>query len=104
MQRDLTRYKNLMQRCNLYVKDLPPSTTEEQLYQYFSRYGEVLKLKIITKEGQAIYAFVCFKSPDSAILAKQQAATNPFNGQQLYINFYVLSGQRKNEQDQQRDI
>jgi RNA recognition motif-containing protein len=71
-KREQLRFKNSKKRCNLYVKNFPPTTTEAELRQYFEKYGEIESVKVFPKEGDALYAFVCYKSPDHAAMAKQQ--------------------------------
>lgn len=38
-KKDMMRYKNSKKRCNLYVKNFPPETTNQQLHEVFSKYG-----------------------------------------------------------------
>jgi polyadenylate-binding protein len=64
--KEMLRYKNSKKRCNLYVKNFPPNTTKEQLEELFGKYGEIENIKIFPKEGESIYAFVCFKNPEKA--------------------------------------
>lgn len=56
---------------NVYVKNLPPSFTEEQLKDLFSKAGEVasvyLKLMDEVDKEPRCYGFVCYKDSDSAI-------------------------------------
>ena len=68
----MIRYKNSKKRCNLYVKNFPTTTTPDQLKEYFSKYGEIESTKLFQKEGDAAYAFICFKNPDQALHAKTQ--------------------------------
>lgn len=70
-KREQLRFKNSKKRCNLYVKNFPANTTEAELRQYFQQYGEIESVKVFPKEGEALYAFVCYKSPDHAATAKQ---------------------------------
>jgi len=93
--KEMLRYKNSKKRCNLYVKNFPPNTTKEQLEELFSKYGEIENIKIFPKEGESIYAFVCFKNPESASRAKTELNTHTFNGKQLYINHYEIKELRK---------
>jgi len=69
-KKDMMRYKNSKKRCNLYVKNFPPATTNEQLKEVFSKFGIVESIRIFPKEGEAVYAFVCFTSPEAASSAK----------------------------------
>ena len=41
------RYKRSMQKFNLYIKNFPLDTTEEELKQYFARFGEIKSIRIM---------------------------------------------------------
>lgn len=69
-KKEMIRYKNSKKRCNLYVKNFPPTTTTKNLEELFGRYGEIESVKLFPKEGEAVYAFVCFKLPEAASNAK----------------------------------
>jgi polyadenylate-binding protein len=102
------KYKNSKKRCNLYVKNFTPETTEEELRGIFTNYGEIESLKLFSqKEGKSPFAFVCFKTPDTASQVKN--AQLHINGKPLYINHYEMKQQRdllnesnKDKQDWQR--
>lgn len=68
----MLRYKQSKKRCNLYVKNFPPNTTKEQLEEFFKPYGQIESIKLSQKDSEAIYAFVCFKSPEEASKAKAE--------------------------------
>lgn len=102
-RKDQMRFKNSKKRCNLYVKNFPPNTTEQQLREYFGKFGEIESVKIFSKDGEAVYAFVCFKNPDNAALAKNQLNQQTFNGKILYINHYEIKEVRKIQQEEIRD-
>eukprot|EP00347_Sterkiella_histriomuscorum_P014149 403361976 len=97
------RFKNYKKGCNLYVKNFPDDTTEEQLQAYFENYGEIESIKLNHKDGKAVYAFVCYKDPESAAFAKQQSQTETFHGKQLFINFYEQKEVRLIQQEDARD-
>lgn len=104
LAKEVLRYKNSKKRCNLHVKNFPPTTTKEQLEDYFRTYGEIENIKICSKENEgAVYAFVCFKQPDQATAAKQATHTQIFNGKQLQVNFYEIKEQRKIQQEDAKD-
>jgi RNA recognition motif-containing protein len=74
-KKELLRYKNSKKRCNLYIKNFPPETTEQSLRELFSAYGTIESIKIFPEgsEGKtALYAFVCFEKPENAFEAKTQ--------------------------------
>jgi len=102
-KKEMLRFKNSKKRCNLYVKNFPPATEEGELRAFFEKYGEIESIKLMPKEGEALYAFVCFKNPDSAALAKSQLNQQTFNGKQLYVNHYELKEVRKLQQEEVRD-
>ena len=41
-------------------------------------------------EGKAVFAFVCFKSPEGALKAKELLNGSQFNGKSLYVNHYEI--------------
>lgn len=43
-----------MQKFNIYVKDFPSDTTEEELKEYFSRFGQVNNVKIMRSTPKSI--------------------------------------------------
>lgn len=69
-KKDQMRFKNSKKRCNLYVKNFPANTTDVQLKEYFGKFGEIESVKIFKKDEEAVYAFVCFKNPDHAAMAR----------------------------------
>lgn len=109
----MMKYKNSKKRCNLYVKNFPGNTTKEQLQQLFEKYGEIESIKVFyakdkpdappTAEKEALYAFVCFKNPESASKAKAELHTSQFNGKQIYINHYEIKEQRKAQIEEIKD-
>lgn len=60
------KYRSSKKRCNLYVKNFALETTEADLKDIFSAYGEIESMKLFASEGQTPFAFVCFKTPDVA--------------------------------------
>lgn len=103
-QKEMLRYKNSKKRCNLYVKNFPSTTSSEDLKQHFGRFGEIESIKLFnSKEGEAVYAFVCFKNPDQATQAKMALHQQTYNGKQLYINHYEIKELRKVQQEDVRD-
>lgn len=102
-RKEMIRYKNSKKRCNLYVKNFPPTTTAEELKQLFSQYGTIENIKLFPQEGNALYAFVCFEKPEEAYQAKTTLHNQPFNGKQLYINHYEIKELRKIQNEDIRD-
>lgn len=102
------KYRSSKKRCNLYVKNFAPETTEADLRDIFASYGEIESLKLFTAaEGRNPFAFVCFKTPDVATQVKNAQIT--IRDRPLYINHYELKQQRdlinesnKDKQDWQR--
>lgn len=90
--KETLRYKQSKKRCNLYVKNFPPSWTEEDLRKVFGEYGETEKggIKIQRSNTNNVFAFVCFKSPDSAASAKQNLHNATIEGKTMMINHYEI--------------
>ena len=101
--KEMIRYKNSKKRCNLYVKNFPNTTTSEELKTFFSKFGTIESIRLFPKEGDAVYAFVCFKSPEEASRAKSECHQQNFNGKMLYINHYEIKEVRKVQIEEMRD-
>ncbi len=102
-RKDQMRFKQSKKRCNLYVKNFPANTTEEQLKEFFQQIGEIESVKIFSKDGEALYAFVCYKNPEHAAQAKSRLNQQTFNGKMLYINHYEIKELRKIQQEEIKD-
>jgi polyadenylate-binding protein len=104
--RETIKYKNSKKRCNLYVKNFDPKTTEENLQQLFSGNGqreiESIKMFPIDKMEKA-YAFICFKTPDQAQSALQELNNANINKRQLQICNYELKEFREIADEESKD-
>ena len=88
-------YKN-----NLYIKNFPKTFTEDELKQYFSKYGE-LKSVLIAKDEKGIskgFGFICYDNPKQANEAylKENQLKTQFEGcdEALYINYAMKKEDR----------
>jgi len=88
--KETLRYKASKKRCNLYVKNFPGNWTEEELSKLFSEFGEVENIKFQRGERSGNFAFVCFKQPDHAAMAKQTLHNSVYDGKTLIINHYEI--------------
>lgn len=102
-KKDMMRFKNSKKRCNLHVKNFLPTTTKEHLEALFGQCGEIESVKLMPNEGEAQYAFVCFKSPESASSAKAKLHGYNMNGKQLLISHYEIKELRQAQQEEMRD-
>jgi polyadenylate-binding protein len=65
--RETIKYKNSKKRCNLYVKNIDPNSTEEGITEIFKCFGDIESVKLFpTDNSPKAYAFVCYKTPDQA--------------------------------------
>ena len=71
------------------MKNLPENMTDEELRRLFQpeaiielkESGEIESAKVFqSDEGKATFAFVCFKSPEGALKAKELLNGQIFNG------------------------
>lgn len=74
----------------LYVSRLNPQTTEEKLYQVFSKYGDIQRLKlvrdIITGFSKR-YAFIEYKEERSVVRARRDANKLVVDQQEVFVDF-----------------
>ncbi len=54
-------------------------------------------------EGQSIYAFVLYESPDFAAKAKNELHQKLFNNRPLYVNYYEVKEKRRLDIEDQLD-
>jgi len=74
LELETLKYKSSKKRCNLYVKNFDPTTTEEDLRNLFVQFGDIESLRLFQqKDNKMPYAFVCFKTPDAASSCKNAA-------------------------------
>ncbi len=74
---------------NIYVGNLPWQTTQDDLYQLFSQYGQVVKTQIISdrETGRSRgFGFVEMANETEANAAIQALNEQPFNGRPLTVN------------------
>ena len=84
------------------------SSTEKELSDFFSTFGEVSNLKLMlarkpqsvaptadSTEGMLGFGFVCYKSIEDAQRARVEASKRPFRGCSLYISQFETREQRK---------
>lgn len=78
------QWKKSMMYMNLIVKGLDPSTTETELSDFFSQFGNVNNVKVVPETS---IAFVSFTDRESARAAKQAVSEILFKGRNLYVAF-----------------
>lgn len=72
-----------MNHCKLFVGNLTYSVREGQLKALFSRFGEVVSVRILEKKG---YGFVEMSTPEQAKSARESLSETEFEGRNLLID------------------
>ena len=101
--RETLRYKTSKKRCNLYVKNFPVEWEEDNLKELFEKFGEIEKIKLENKKGSAVFAFVCYRTPDAAAAAKQNLHNQTIEGKSLMINHYEIKELRELQREEAMD-
>jgi polyadenylate-binding protein len=86
-EREKMERVNKMQGCNLYVRNLDESVTEEELSHEFAKFGAVTSARI-SKDAAGrskLFGFVCFSAPDDAARALQGMNGTMFRGKPLFV-------------------
>lgn len=98
VKRATERYKKLMLKYNLYIKNFPSDSTEEELNEFFSKFGEVKSVKIVRQaiasgipmedesEKERVFGFVSFTTIESARTAKNEAKKTKFKGKEIFVS------------------
>ena len=103
-KKETIRYKASKKRCNLYVKNFPAAWSEDDLKQQFSQFGQIEKIRLEPKgKSGNSFAFVCYKTPDSAASAKQMLHNQTFDGKALIINHYEIKEFRQIQKEEAID-
>ncbi|KAG5887143.1 hypothetical protein JTB14_024252 [Gonioctena quinquepunctata] len=88
-------------RARLIVKNLPFQVTEENLKEYFDKYGEVVKVDLLKKpDGKLVgCGFVQFKLVQKAAKAKHYTNGKEFLGREILVDFAKSKNKHKKELD-----
>lgn len=89
-----------MRQSKIYIGNLNFKTTEDSINQYFSQYGLIKEIKLITDRmtGRSKgFAFITFEQEESAKKATS-ADGSQLDGRQIKVNIA-----RENREHQQRD-
>jgi RNA recognition motif-containing protein len=73
----------------LYVGNLPYSTTEEQLHEYFGEYGDIQEIAIITDRETGLskgFGFVTMTTEEDAATAMNALNGTSFGGRTIKID------------------
>src|SRR5437016_606182 len=69
---------------NLWVGNIDPNTTEQEIQNLFSKFGLIENIRVL---GHKNCAFVNFESLEAALEARTRLQGTPFKGKNLKINF-----------------
>jgi polyadenylate-binding protein len=84
---------------NIYVKNFDESTNEDRLRDLFSKFGEITSIKLTKEEasGKALFAFINFNKPESALQALHDMNDKELdNGKRLYVSRFQKKNERVN--------
>lgn len=86
----------------LFVRNLPFTTTEDELQEHFEKYGNISQVHIVvdkeTKRSKGV-AYVLYSLPESALRALEELDNSIFQGRLLH----VMAAKQKNASDQQQN-
>lgn len=88
-QRKLHKEKMKEKRARLIVRNLPFSTTEDNLREYYQKYGEVVDVDLLRKpDGKLVgCAFIQFKLVQNAAKARHHTNGKEFIGRTIECDF-----------------
>ena len=98
--------QNIKKKCNLYIKNIPPTWDSDTLKNLFVQYGEI---ESVQYEGNSnglgfTYGYVCFKDPGASERAKAEISMMTFDaGRQLIIEHYEIKEIRMMKEEEERD-
>lgn len=82
---------------NLYIKELDPSVTNDELRQAFAPFGQIVSAKVMADEAgrSREFGFVCFSTPEEAQKAIAGMNDTEFKGKKLYVTVAQRRDHRK---------
>lgn len=105
-----------MVRYNLHFKNVPSGTSDEELNQFFGKFGEIRSLKQMRSsptstsgeepapQGEPLgFGFVCYASVESAMRARIECRTQTFKSTLLTVNQFEPKASRLAHLEEQRD-
>lgn len=92
LQKKNYEFKRSMQFLNLVVKNIDPQTTEDEIRQIFSQFGEIKNVKL---NGTNSIGFVCFSDREAARTAKDQTNQIQLHNRVLHVAFCEPREQRR---------
>lgn len=97
-------YDSLSHPGNLYVRWTDPDTTQDQLREIFSEFGDLTTSKIVFDEdnvskGYGFFNFVLKSSADNAI---KKLNDNEIDGNKFYINHHISKKERLSKLEMER--
>jgi polyadenylate-binding protein len=107
-QKDSLKEENTKNRIsqssntNLFVKNLTSSTTSKDLYELFSKFGEIISIKLRqNKNGECLgYGYVNFQTSNSAEEAMKNLHDSEYQGKKLYVSLFSSKKERSgNDED-----
>jgi len=79
---------------NLYVKELAPSTTEEQFLALFASFGTITSHKLFPNDGKP-FGFVNFEKHEDAVRAVEEMHGKKIEDNELYVARAMSKTERK---------
>jgi cold-inducible RNA-binding protein len=79
----------MSQQNKIYVGNLSYDTTQDDLTNYFSQFGDIEELKLITDRDTGRskgFGFITFSSPEGAQRACNEANDTEFEGRTIKVN------------------
>ncbi|MED6138465.1 hypothetical protein PIB30_074456, partial [Stylosanthes scabra] len=95
--------KEVFESCRLFVRNLPYTTTEEELEEHFSKIGSVSQVHLVvdksTKRSKGI-AYILYAFPEFAARALEELDNSIFQGRLLHV---MPAIQRPSENKESKD-
>ncbi|XP_071920921.1 uncharacterized protein [Coffea arabica] len=96
--------KEVLESGRLFVRNLPYTTTEEELEEHFGKFGNVLQVHIVvdkdTKRSKGI-AYVLYALPESASRALEELDSSIFQGRLLHV---MVAKQNSSSEKQKTNV
>ncbi len=93
-QKKAERITQLTGNKNVFVKNIPSNTTEDEIKSLFNKYGDVTWMKL-NEENEKKFATISFESEDSSAKAINELNGLNFKGNELFVNNLIKKSDRE---------
>ncbi|EJW01988.1 hypothetical protein EDEG_03560 [Edhazardia aedis USNM 41457] len=90
--------ENLSYKRNLYITTLPPTASEKDVLEIFSKHGTITNFKLKSDINTGLkFCYICYKTPEEALIALERGNETILDGHKLNVSFFKTKKERQED-------